>query len=86
MHAPGCTSQKDFIRPRCPVGDWAPHDLRRTGRTMLAALGCPAEVAEAVLGHMPPGIQGVYNRHQYDTERRAWLKLLDQRLEQLAAG
>lgn len=84
VHAPGCTSQKDYVRPRCPVDDWAPHDLRRTGRTLLAALGCPAEVAEAALGHLQPGIIGVYDRHHYNAERLHWLSRLSQRLEQLA--
>lgn len=65
---------------------WAPHDLRRTGRTMLARLGCPAEVAEAVLGHLQPGVQAVYNRHNYDAERRLWLTRLADRLEALAAA
>jgi hypothetical protein len=81
---PYANTHPELERTRLTVTKWAPHDLRRTGRTMLAALGCPAEVAEAILGHMPPGIQGVYNRHQYDKERRVWLKKLDARLEQLA--
>ena len=34
-------------------------------------------MAEAVLGHILPGVEGVYNRHQYDTERRQWLTRLD---------
>jgi integrase len=67
------------------MAEWAPHDLRRTGRTMLAALGCPAEVAEAILGHQAPSIQATYNRHSYDIERRHWLTLLSARLEQFAA-
>ena len=69
-----------------PVTHWAPHDLRRTARTLLAALGCPNEIAEAVLGHMPRGIVGVYNRHTYDKERAAWLKQLSDHLESLAMG
>lgn len=69
-----------------PVTHWAPHDLRRTVRTMLAAMGCPNDVAEAVLGHMQPGIAGVYNQHRYDSERRHWLTLLSARLEELVAG
>lgn len=64
---------------------WAPHDLRRTVRTALAALGCPDAVAEAVLGHMPTGIVGVYNRHSYDAERRHWLTVLDAHWTRLAA-
>jgi integrase len=74
----------NVIRPRLPVSHWAPHDLRRTVRTQLAVMGCPQEVAEAVLGHMQPGIVGVYNRHQYDAERLDWLKRLDARFEDLA--
>ena len=81
---PYCKTYPDLVRARLPVTKWAPHDLRRTGRTMLAALGCPSEVGEAILGHVLPGIQGVYNRHAYDKERRVWLKKLDVKLEQLA--
>jgi hypothetical protein len=47
-------------------------------------MGCPSDVAEAVIGHMQPGIQGVYNKYTYDKERRIWLKKLDAKLEQLA--
>lgn len=77
LHQPyGQTTRPTDARPILPVTRWAPHDLRRTVRTTLAALGCPDGVAEAVLGHMPPGIQGVYNRHTYDAERRDWLTRL----------
>lgn len=75
-HQPGCNLRPDQPRPRWPVGDWAPHDLRRTVRTQLAGLGCPSDVAEAVLGHLQPGVEGVYNRHHYDAERRDWLTKL----------
>ena len=67
-----------------PVTNWTPHNLRRTSRTMLAALGCPREVAEAILGHLPPVIEGTYNAHTYDAERRAWLAKLSKHLEGLA--
>jgi integrase len=60
-------------------------DLRRTIRTLLATLGCPNEIAEAALGHVQPGIIGVYNRHTYDRERREWLAQLSHRLEDIAA-
>lgn len=85
-HMPYATTRPAWVRPRLPVTHWAPHDLRRTGRTLLASLGCPGEVAEAILGHLQPGVQGAYNRHHYDPERRHWLTLLSRRLEQIAAG
>lgn len=66
-----------------PVTGWTPHALRKTGRTLLALLGCPEEIAEAVLGHMPGGIVGTYNAYSYDTERRQWLTRLDSFLQSL---
>jgi integrase len=81
MHQPYAQTRPDNYRPRLPVGNWAPHDLRRTSRTLLASLGCPEEIAEAILGHMKPGIVGVYNRHSYEKERRYWLSILSEHLE-----
>ncbi|MFT9640256.1 tyrosine-type recombinase/integrase, partial [Alcaligenes phenolicus] len=81
FHMPYSETRPEQVRPRLPVTHWAPHDLRRTARTMLAALGCPYEVGEAIIGHMLPGIGGVYNRHAYDAERRLWLARLDEKLE-----
>lgn len=56
------------------------HDLRRTARTHLAALGIRREVAERCLGHKLRGIEGTYDRHDYFKERRAalarWVQLL----------
>lgn len=79
-------SRTATARERLPVTHWSPHDLRRTVRTMLAALGCSNEVAESVLGHLLPGVQGVYNLHAYDKERREWLTRLDGHIEALAAS
>lgn len=56
------------------------HDLRRTARTHLAALGVGREVAERCLGHKLRGVEGTYDRHDYFKERRAalrrWTQLL----------
>jgi integrase len=84
-YQPYSTTRPEHDRPRLPVDRWAPHDLRRTSRTLLAAMGCPDSVAEALLGHVQPGIQGTYNRHGYDRERRQWLEKLAVKLESLAA-
>lgn len=70
---------------RLPVTHWAPHDLRRTSRTLLASMGCRTEIAEVILGHMLPGVEGVYNQYKYDQERQDWLKRLSDKLEALAA-
>jgi integrase len=83
-HMPYSETRPEAVRPRLPVTHWAPHDLRRTGRTMLSALGCPERIAEAILGHIAPGVVGVYDRYQYDAERLLWLKKLSAKLEKLA--
>jgi hypothetical protein len=33
---------------------------------------------------MLPGVGGVYNLHKYDEQRRHWLTLLNDKLEELA--
>ena len=64
-----------------PVAHWTLHDLRRTLATGLQRLGIRLEVTEAVLNHISgsrAGIVGVYQRHDYFTEKRealdAWAK------------
>jgi integrase len=56
------------------IDDWSPHDLRRTVRTGLSRLGCPSEVAEAILGHSRKGIEGTYDLHKYEQECGVWLQ------------
>ncbi|MDR3412239.1 MAG: tyrosine-type recombinase/integrase [Formivibrio sp.] len=57
------------------------HDLRRTARTHLAALGVSSDVAERCLNHKLKGVEGIYNQHDYFDERRdalnKWAGLLD---------
>lgn len=56
-----------------PVTGWTPHNLRRTSRTLLASIGCPSEIAEEIMGHMPAEMLATYNSHSYDAEKRHWL-------------
>lgn len=84
MHMPYSEARPAYERPRLTIERWGAHDLRRSSRTILAALGCPDEIGEAALGHMKAGITGVYNRHKYDVEKRHWLNQLSGRLDQLA--
>lgn len=66
------------------VPPFTPHDLRRTCRSWLAALGVQDAVAEKVLGHKLSGMLGIYNRHSYLDERRAALELWATKLVELA--
>lgn len=62
------------------------HDLRRTARTHLEALGVNPIVAERCLNHRIKGVEGIYNRHQYLEERREALVLLADLMEALERG
>lgn len=64
-----------------PVAGWSAHRLRATARTLLAGMGCPRDVGEALMGHLPPETEGTYNRHSYDAERVLWLRRLADQLE-----
>jgi integrase len=58
------------------VRDWRLHDIRRTTATGLQKLGVRLEVTEAVLNHVAgsrAGIVGIYQRHDYASEKRAAL-------------
>ncbi|MFS2023840.1 tyrosine-type recombinase/integrase [Massilia sp. CT11-137] len=83
-HMPYSMTNPEVERPRLPVTRWSPHDLRRTVRTQLAALGCPKDAGEVMLGHMLPGVEGVYNQHDYDAEKVVWLTKWSQVLESLS--
>jgi integrase len=59
---------------------WTPHDCRRTFRTGLAALGIPDHIGERLInhavyqsegGHRISKMDGVYNHHPYEAEKRA---------------
>ena len=64
-------------RVRCDAGliNARLHDLRRTIRTGLAELGISFEIGERILNHAMPGLQAVYNRHNYLAEKRRALQL-----------
>lgn len=66
-------------------GDWTPHDLRRTGATMMQALGVPLEVIDRCQNHILSGskVRRHYMHHDYAQEKaEAWQKL-GRRLEEI---
>ncbi len=81
----GASTSETYAHLRvCPVADWAPHDLRRTARTMLQELGCPFEVGESILAHALPGVAGNYAVSALAQQKVEWLRTLGARLDELA--
>lgn len=60
-------------------GQWRPHDLRRTGATLMAELGVLPDVIERCLNHTEQTkVKRIYQRAQYETPmREAWQRLGD---------
>lgn len=57
---------------------WSCHDLRRTVRTNLSALGVAPHVSEKVLGHKLAGMLAIYDQYDYVREQiEAMNKLAD---------
>lgn len=68
---------------------WRLHDLRRTAATGMAALGVAPHVVERVLNHVSGsqgGLVGVYQRHEYRTERKAALSAWGAHVEAVVSG
>lgn len=57
---------------RKPMPHWVLHDLRRTARSILSRYTSP-DIAERVIGHVIPGVRGVYDLYGYADEKRAAL-------------
>lgn len=69
-----------------PWGRWTPHDLRRSMRTGLSACKVRPDIAEIVIGHVIPGIRGVYDRHDFKDELRASALAWEARLLAIVEG
>jgi integrase len=82
-YSPKVTGRQSISGLVLPVTHWTPHNLRRTASTMLSSLGCVKEYREAILGHVQPGVEGIYNAYSYDAERIEWLKKLSDRMQSL---
>lgn len=60
------------------TGAWTPHDLRRTGATMMQSLGVPLDTIDRCQNHVLKGskVRRHYLHHDYaDEKRAAWEKL-----------
>lgn len=66
-------------------GQWRPHDLRRTGATLMAELGVLPDVIERCLNHTEQTkVKRIYQRAQYEAPMREAWQRLGERLALLA--
>jgi integrase len=85
-HFNGYTTRKRSIDKKARIEPWVIHDLRRTSRSLMARAGVRSEIAERIMGHVLPGVEGVYDRHPYHDEKAAALAKLAGLIERILAG
>lgn len=63
-------------------GAWTAHDLRRTGATMMQALGVSLDVIDRCQNHVLPGsrVRRHYLHYDYENEKRGAWKILGKQL------
>ncbi|MCQ8183738.1 tyrosine-type recombinase/integrase [Methylomonas sp. SURF-1] len=70
-----------------PGGKWTPHDLRRTGATMMGNLGVHGDVIEKCLNHTQENkLKRVYQHQELKAEQAEGWRVLGERLELLTGG
>lgn len=57
-----------------PLGKFGPHDMRRTGSTILHEAGYNSDWIEKALAHEQKGVRAVYNKAEYREQRREMLQ------------
>ena len=84
LHGRGRSKQVDALV--LAGGKWTPHDLRRTGSTLMAELGALPDVVERCLNHKEEKkVKRIYQHAQYGGAMRDAWKLLGKRLTLLRA-
>jgi integrase len=74
-------AELDRMLPKMPP--WVLHDLRRTARSLMSQAGVRPDIAERVLGHAIPGVEGVYDRYSYEIEKGEALQRLARLIESI---
>jgi integrase len=72
----GFSLHTEALREASGTSGWRLHDLRRTARSLMSRAGVAPDIAERCLGHVIPGVRGVYDRWEYLGEKRAAFEAL----------
>jgi integrase len=76
----------DRLRAEVGFNDFTLHDLRRTARSLMSRAGINADIAERCLGHVIPGVRGVYDRHEYHREEKLAFEALASLILRIVQG
>jgi integrase len=80
-HVSADTLNRALAELKLSIDAFTVHDLRRTMRTQLSAIGVPFATAERCLNHKLPGQGEIYDQHDFIEQRQAalqsWADLID---------
>jgi integrase len=82
----GFSKAKLHLDEASGVSNWRLHDIRRTARTLMVRIGIRPDIAERVLGHVIPGVAGVYDRYDYIEDKRIALEALASEIDLIVNG
>jgi hypothetical protein len=68
---------------RGPMPSWQLRDLRRTAKTLMQRAGVRPDISERVLAHVIPGVEGIYDRYEYLSEKQDALERLASLIERI---
>src|SRR5207344_2757667 len=75
-HFNGFSPCKKAFDKKMKIAPWVIHDLRRSARSLMSRAGVRPDIAERVMGHAIPGVEGIYDRHSYRDEKAEALRRL----------
>jgi integrase len=78
------TNDNTLVLSKGTAGEWTPHDLRRTGATMMQRAGVNPDVVDRCLNHVLPGgskARPSYLQHDYAPEKVAAWRVLGREIE-----
>ena len=79
----GFSQFKSTVDAATGITGWTLHDLRRTARSLMSRAGVQGDHAEQCLGHIIPGVRGVYDRHEYHREKAEAYEALASLIERI---
>jgi integrase len=82
----GISKLKKAFDESCGVTGWILHDLRRSARSLMSRAGVNSDHAERCLGHVIPGVRGIYDRYEYRDEKAKVYEALAAQIERIVEG
>ena len=79
----GAFGQIRDLHERSGTSGWTLHDCRRSARSLMSRAGVSADIAERCLGHVIPGVRGIYDRYEFHDEKRRAYELLAQLIQRI---